>query len=109
MKYKTMGMMKRLGIISVLGVSLLTLFRWTGSVWGRMFLYLGVVLVVILGTLKWSGYKGASTALYWISCGFFLFAGVWLEPAGIIRGNYLYMLALLTIGLGLWDQYQLPR
>jgi hypothetical protein len=63
----------------------------------------------IFVTLRWSGFKGWSTVFIWVAIGFFEYAVLWLEPAGQISGGQLYILALITGVLVLWERFVRPN
>jgi len=65
--------------------------------------------LIVLTTLKWSGFKGLSTVLFWMAFGFFIYAYLCLMPIGIVRGIHVWLLSALAFGLGLWDNRRLPR
>lgn len=104
------GILKAILIMLLVLLAILLLSRLAvragNSVVFKVVIWGAGMVFVVFAKLKWSNYKGASTILAWIAFGIFLYVTVGLAPAGAIQDHHYLLLALMTLGLVLWDRYR---
>lgn len=91
-------------LLLVLGLSML-LDEWIGE--HKLVSWIALMSILALLLFRRPRYKGLSTMLLWIVFGINGYAIFWLEPARVIRGGHLCLLALILLGVHVWNEERL--